>query len=368
MKATKYLVVTMAILALVIIPGCGKNSSGSGGSNGAGKNDGMHFIDQVKAPVLDQTLASVSTGDFTIQLPKGWKFEVNPANLQFGMMAYDPQKPERRIFYYYVLNPFMRSDDSHDFWRTYYPASMYASCPVLGTATVEEFYGKWNEYADWLSYQGIRAAIVKFNRIDVVETHPLNNYLSGYAIDSAVVRAHLALENSNLPCEGLFSGAVVSLGSYYQFGIDVSELNVYNVMGVMAPADEFLQLQGLLLKSLQSFSFTDNYVRSYLQSSQESTQAILENARTMQAACESSAAAWHNRQPANDAISQKNSDGTLGYDRLYDADTGEVIRADIGWYDMYNLNRSEYNKANIYKLEDNDYDRYSQAIDYYIHK
>lgn len=355
----------LTILLVLTVIGCNKTNPGSE-PGPVDKGKGKRPLGEVKAPTLQYKLTTVSTEDFTLQLPQGWKYEVNPPNLQFGLVAYDPAHPERRLFYYYLFNPFMKSEEAHNFWHTYYPASMYASCPVLSTASVEEFYLMWNEYVDWLSFQGIRAAVTKFDRLSVVESHPLENYLSDYSLDSAVVRAHLQLQGSNLPCEGLFSGSVVSLSSYYQYGIDVSELFVYNVMGIMAPADEFPQLREVLANSLKSFTFSESYVREYLRQSQEATQTILENARTMQAAYVSSAAAWHNRQPVNDAIGQKDSDSTLGYDRLYDADTGEIIRAQVGWYDTYDLHRNEYSKPNIHKLEDNDYERYGQSIDYYI--
>ena len=366
----KFLSVIFAVCLLlpVCLCGCANIGPGNNGNNGNNNGNGKLSMGAQNAPAINYTLGTVSTNDFSIQLPKGWRYEVNPSNLEFGLIAYDPNRPERRIFYYYLFNPFMKSDDARDFFRTYYGAnSLYGGCPVLSTGTVLEFYSKWNEYMDWLSSQGLRAAVMKFNSLNIVETHPLESLLSSYSLDSSVVRAHVTLENSNIPCEGLFSGSVVSLGTYYQYGIDCFPLTVYNVMGIMAPADEFLELQEVLANCLKSFTFTESYVRSYQQRSEDATQAILDNARAMQAAYDSYNAAWHARQPINDAISQKNSDSTLGYDRLYDSETGEIYRAELGWYDNYDLHRNEYAKPNVYKLEDNDYDRYSQGIDFYIH-
>lgn len=354
--------VVITLLLFAIASGCG-DSSGEGK-----KGSDKRSIGEEKAPAINYTLEKVSTQDFTIDLPRGWKYELNPSNLQFGLVAYDPDHPERRLFYYYMFNPFLKSEEAHDFWRSYYPDSIYAACPVLSTATVSEFYTKWNDYIDWLSGQGVQAAVMKFKDIDIVETHPLEDFLADYSLDSTVVRSHLMLESSNLPCEGLLSGAVVNLGSYYEAGIDLSELMVYNVSGIIAPADEFTQLQEVLASCLGSFTFTESYARSYIQQSQEATKTILDNARAMQAACDSYNDAWHSRQPVNDAISQKESDSTLGYDRLYDEDTGEIYRAEIGWYDSYDLHRSEYSRPNIHKLEDNDYDRYSKSVDHYIYK
>ncbi len=376
-KTTHLGLIIFIVLMLVFISGCNnvlQNSSQTSANNeqnvtGSNKKSNKLSVGEKKAPSIKMGLKTLSTNDFSIQLPDGWKYEVNPSNLDFGMIAYDPDHPERKIFYYYEFNPFMKSDAARDLFKNSYGANnIFASCPVLNTAKVSEFYTKWNEYADFLNKQGLNAAIMKFKKLDIVETHQLDNYLSSYSLDSSVVRAHLTLENSNIPCEGLFSGSVVSLGTYYQNGVDCSPLMVYNVMGIMAPADEFLQLQEILANSLKTFTFSESYVQSYVKKSNDATKAILDNARTMQAAYDSYNAAWHSRQPVNDAISQKNSDATLGYDRLYDEETGEIYRAEVGWYDHYDLHRNEYNKSQLHPIENNDYDRYSNEIDYYIYK
>lgn len=331
-------------------------------------DNGKINLNGKKAPSFDLVLKAVKTNDFSIELPEGWKYDITPGNLEFGIVAYDPVKPERRIFYFYIFNPFMKSEEARDFFKYYYGgSSIFGSCPVLEPATVSEFYYKWNEYSDFLNLQGYNFDYMRFGELNIIETHELENYMSSYSLDSSVVRAHLTLENSNIPCEGLLSGSVVSLGTYYQNNIDCYPLSVYNVMGIIAPADEFPQLQEKLAGILKSFAFTDSYVSSYLKKSEDATKAILDNARAMQAVYDSYNAAWHERQKSNDTISQKNSDATLGYDRLYDAQTGEIYRAEVGWYDDYNLNRNEYDKPQLHMIENNDDDRYSQGIDYYIY-
>ncbi|MDD2362062.1 MAG: right-handed parallel beta-helix repeat-containing protein [Eubacteriales bacterium] len=373
------IILTLMISMIFIFTGCnnpfdnGNQSSVPSATglntNNQSKDDGKIAVSLQKAPEIKLTLETVTTNDFTIKIPKGWRYELNPSNLVFGIMIYDPQKPERRVFYHYNFNPFMKSNDARNLFRTNYGAnSLFGSCPVLAPATVSEFYKQWNSYIDFLDVQGLKAAVTKFSKLDIVEEHPLENYLSSYALDSAVVRAHAKLENSNIPCEGLFSGSVVSLGSYYQNGIDCYPMTVYNVMGIMAPADEFLELEQTLANVLKSFAFTESYANAYVKKSEDATKAILDNARSMQAAYDSYNDAFWARQPINSATSQKNSDSTLGYDRLYDSETGEIIRSEAGWFDQYDINREKYNNPNLYMLEDNDYDRYDKEINYYIYK
>ena len=138
------------------------------------------------------------------------------------------------------------------------------------------------------------------------------------------------------------------------------------MMGITAPEGEFAELEEVLLRCLTSFTFTSDYVRQTQQNTANETDAILAAARSMQAAYDSYNAAWRARQTSYDIIFQKNSDATLGYDRLYDPDTGEVYRADVGFYDYYDTHRSDYSNSNLQILDNSTQQYYLQPVDYYI--
>lgn len=46
--------------------------------------------------------------------------------------------------------------------------------------------------------------------------------------------------------------------------------------------------------------------------------------------------------------------------------TGEIYRAEVGFYDSYNLNRSEYSNSNLYLIDSSSSQYYLQGVDYYI--
>ena len=48
---------------------------------------------------------------------------------------------------------------------------------------------------------------------------------------------------------------------------------------------------------------------------------------------------WESRNKSTDIISQKQSDATLGYERVYDSETGEIYKAQNGWSDKYDGER-----------------------------
>jgi hypothetical protein len=67
---------------------------------------------------------------------------------------------------------------------------------------------------------------------------------------------------------------------------------------------------------------------------------------------------WEKRNKSYDIISQKQSDATLGYERVYDTETGEVYKAYNGFTDEY--------KGNRYKSITDD--MYTTKISGYIEK
>lgn len=62
----------------------------------------------------------------------------------------------------------------------------------------------------------------------------------------------------------------------------------------------------------------------------------------------------------------ESGDATLGYDRLYDTTTGEIYRAELGFYDNYNLNRDSFSNPNLRKIDSSSESYYLSGLDYYI--
>mgnify|MGYP000496174306 FL=1 len=68
--------------------------------------------------------------------------------------------------------------------------------------------------------------------------------------------------------------------------------------------------------------------------------------------------AWENRQTTYDIMSQKQSDATLGYERVYNTDTGEIYKA-------YNRFTDDYDGERYKSISDN---MYTKGISGYIEK
>ena len=92
---------------------------------------------------------------------------------------------------------------------------------------------------------------------------------------------------------------------------------------------------------------------SALQGQQQLSQALSKNAQEISDGIMDS---WNKRQTSYDITSQKQSDATLGYERIKDTETGEIYRATNGFMDGYSGTRYQ-------AVSDSDY---TLGIDGYI--
>jgi len=244
-----------------------------------------------------------------------------------------------------------------------------ADTPVLLEPTTEYFFYIYNDYNNFLNKYGLNHQLPVMNDISILETYPNTTPTAFNTLDNSIVRASFNCANG-VECEGLMAGQVVNYGTdtYSVPGVDMGTYAVYNANGVIAPAGEFNELREQLMACLASFTFTEDYVRQAQQHVADETSAILAMSRQMQTAYDSYNAAWSARQTSYDIISQKNSDATLGYDRLYDPNTGETYRADMGFYDDYDINRDQYSNPNLQIIDGSTENDYLDGVDYHIAK
>ena len=78
--------------------------------------------------------------------------------------------------------------------------------------------------------------------------------------------------------------------------------------------------------SALSIEFSDAYVKKTIDDGNAQTKQALALSASIQAAFDSYMQAWENRQTTYDIMSQKQSDATLGYERVYNTDTGEIYK------------------------------------------
>lgn len=227
---------------------------------------------------------------------------------------------------------------------------MFTQAVVLNSPTTENFYKKFNEIATYqknIQTEFAEDNFPTFSNFTKIEEAEANTSMKSLALDSKVLRGTFTGENSK-EGEGLFMVSVVNFGNQYQGGVDMGYYMIYDIMSITSAKDEFIDYKDILLESVNSIEFTDSYVKQTIDDSNAQTQKALELNASMQKAFDSYMSAWENRQKSYDIMSQKQSDATLGYERVYDTDTGEIYKAYNGFTDDYTGERYQTITDNMY--------------------
>ena len=343
------------------------NFSGNNGGNGQNRTTGGGlFSNEPKVEIKDSETKNIqyekfNNGLVSMQIPKGWKVQTNANVLTYTIYAYDPGHTERMIFANLKSEGFNKSKDAQDWWKRYYPDTAFARMPIISPQTTEAFFKIYPQT------HNLRAN----------EADPLVNFIPNYTNFSVIqnlgktilggdlLRATYQLNNKKI--QGLFTGLVSNTGSINQTKnifdimgtqgtVDVWPLTVYDVFFFTAADDEFNDWQKILDKCIGTIEYSKEFLSQHakaLQNQSDLTKTLSKNASDISDGIMDS---WNKRQTSYDITSQKQSDATLGYERVKDTETGEIYRATNGFMDSYSGTRYQ-------SVSDNDY---TKGIDGYI--
>ncbi|MGN1406437.1 MAG: hypothetical protein ACI4WM_09185 [Erysipelotrichaceae bacterium] len=348
-------------------------------------NDNGTVSVKEKDVTITRTVASLGEteefvcDDFSITIPKGWQVSYGGVYMFKAIRVYDPENPVNQMFYMLKAQPFLHSEEGKAAWEYNYnlnknsamaSAAWYlANSPVLYNPSTEGFYQTWPLFVDLvkddIDFQGFE--FPRFEQFSVTETMPSVSPLSNYAIADELLRA--TFTQSGKTGEGLFAASVVDFGEVqigdgtingYTLGTaDGGYYMVYNIMAISAEKDTLIEWEPLLIKCMSSLEYSESFVKATIANGEEQVNQALEFSKTANEISNGIMDSWEKRNTSQDIISQKQSDATLGYERVYDKETGEIYRADNGWYDTYK------NEGERYELVTDD-GMYTEAISGYI--
>ena len=131
---------------------------------------------------------------------------------------------------------------------------------------------------------------------------------------------------------------------YYEFSNYIEETNnehdSKNKIKIFIIVVILILFIGLILIAMNVKQTIDN-------GNAQTQQALALNA-SIQKSFDSYMSAWESRQKSYDIMSQKQSDATLGYERVYDTDTGDIYKAYNGFTDDYKCERYKSITDNMY--------------------
>ena len=283
--------------------------------------------------------------------PKGWTVEVAPTDyIHYGFRVYNPENHNYSFLFCLKNEGFLKTQEARNTYTNYYPDSIFAQLPAIDPQTTEAYFKVWNDLADMKDQEF--NFFIHLNDFNVIEN------LGTGMLGGDILRANYKDDNDNL-VQGIFTASVKSIGTYYintnifnlfSPKVDVSPLNVYNIIYYSAPDEDFINWEPVLNKSLSSITFSQTFVDGFNKEETTLVSTIQANQKVYNQISDMIMDSWEKRNTSYDIISQKQSDATLGYERVYDTNTNEIYKAPNGFMDSYSGNRYQLITEDMYTL------------------
>ena len=347
--------VTTAIM-LFSMGGCGKGNSESGrnNDNSIATEAADEKIKITQTAAKSAQTEKYETADFSITIPKGWKVTTGGANINSYIFVNDPKEPRNTMFITLKMEPLLHSQAGKDVWQRMYnsgdqSAAGFANAPVLANPSTENFFK--TVYTDF----------------KVTDRFAAKNEYGAFSLGDEILRADFTDKTG--AAEGMFTASIVDFGNFpisdgtvinYQLQtVDGGYYMAYNVMGVTAAKDTLLEWGELLFKCMSSLEYTESFINATNKASNDKLALTKQISQNFNESMNGIMSSWESRNKSQDIMSQKQSDATLGYERVYDTETNEVYKATNGFTDVYDGKR--------YKPVTDD-NMYTEPISGYIEK
>ncbi len=321
----KILTILICVFIVLGITGCGKTIS----------KEANVKIREVETKTIKYT--DFDNGLIKMKIPEGWKVDVLGDYIHYTVKVYDPNRTTYQFFFNLKTEGYNKSEDAKAFQQKYYPNDIFAKNPVIADKTTEGFYKIFNELGPLNNTSSF--TFPTLTDFTVVEN--LGTGLLGGDILRATFK-----DAEGKEAEGLFTAYVYDAGPYYvneniMSGkqIDIYYLSVYDAIFITAPKDELIEWEDTLNTVASSLEFTDTFMSGF----NMQQDAVMQNFQNVRSICNQITAgimdSWEKRSKTYDIMSQKQSDATLGYERVYDIDTGDIYKAYNGFTDDYDGDR-----------------------------
>lgn len=366
------------LLCLLLVSACGnKNETNTKTNTNTNNNTNTNTIDntlkvsKTKAQLLAETMEVRNIEDIcTVNMPKDWEVSIGGRDsIYIWIRLYDPSQPNLQVFTNITLTGILKSENAKSIYQRFDKIAvgdLYKSSAdgvANDTGTMAEFFLDYPEFISWLAmyeplYKGFDYPLI--NDFISLESWPVNNALSSIALDNQLIHGEFTEGLSMEKSEGLFSGTLVDAIKFYAEGEDLGYYTVYDLSGISAPYGMLSEYQDVLRSILGSIEYTEDFISKATRNQEVAFKTAQEVNAIMRQTSQIIVDGWNQRQQSYDKMSQAYSDTTLGYDRYYDRETGDVYRVEYGVMDNYTGDR--------YQLIESGSDLYSLPVTGYVYK
>ena len=316
-----------------------------------GCTDGVKIVESETKKITYDTF---DNGLVSVKVPKGWTVELAKVDyIHYSFKVYNPNNKDYMFFFGLKQEGFLKSEKARSTYAKYYPSAMFSKLAAIDPQTTEAFYKVWVKNAKYSNKNELKTEYFPYlNDFKVIEK------LGKANTGGDILRANFKNDEDKL-MQGLFTASVKSIGTYYintnMFSltspkVDVSPLNVYNIIFMSAPDEDFNNWQSIMDYCISTITFSEKFIKGFNNEEATLVATIKANQQIYDEISDMIMDSWNKRSNSYDIISQKQSDATLGYERVYDTETNEVYKAYNGFTDIYQGDRYKTITDDMYKL------------------
>ena len=324
------------------------------GDNRHGRSNTKEKVNIVKSETSKIKYEKYDNGLVSLDIPSGWKVEVAPADyIHYSFKVYNPKNKDYLFLFGLKQEGFLKSEKARKTFASYYPDAAFSKLAPVDPQTTEAFYKVWNKNVKYSNENELKTQYFPyFNQFKVIEN------LGKSMMGGDILRASFK-NDSGKAMQGLFTSSVMSSGTYMlntdpfnlnSKKVDVAPLNVYHIIAMTAPDDEFNNWQSIMDHCISTITFSKTFVNGFNSEEQTLKSTIIANQKIYDSMSDMIMDSWEKRNNSYDITSQKRSDATLGYERVYDTETGDVYRAYNGFTDDYSGSRYKSITDDMYTL------------------
>ena len=283
------------------------------------KKTGSHF-EVIPTAASQVELVEYNDGWVSMMVPKGWVAETtNGAEIElYSVRVYDPTCPSRQLFFGFSATAFTSESSKNMLLATAttdYAATLFSGTPVLSaTPSDAAYYQCFNDFMKGYSYNGLN--IPTMNNWTILDDYGKS------PLGGEIFRAYYTDENKQ-EVQGVFA-------SQYAEPIMFDLCAFYNVHFFTAPSYEYPQWQEVLNYCMSTAIYTSEFENAYYSKLNQTLETSKMIAQCADQISDMIMDSWNYRNTTYDIASQKYSDATLGYERVYDRETDRWYLAETG--------------------------------------
>ncbi len=296
-------------------------------------------------------LVSWTDGAVSMNLPAGWNVYTGGECATKSILARDSSSELKQVFYFSEAGP-VYTNQERKVWDYNYrqmggDEMPWLESPVVNPLTAENYLVNFSSLALTSFFQEAFPQAPIMTNVRVVSKEEIVNKPS-YATDAKLIRAEF--QQNNKSGEGYFYIVTADIGMGWGYGM--------MFIGLTAPKGLLDLITPSLEKSLESYTISQAYVNACIQAQNKAAAGALEAGKILSQTSDTIMDVWDSKLESEQRMSEKQTDATLGYSRLYNPETDEVYEVTPEFYDYYRDHNNEFEKNYLEELSD---DKWSYA-------